>query len=98
MPSMTCTGKSALQVRRNTEQARRAAGYSIDFTAYDVPDHYVTGHKGGQWVAVVAAEMTGDSTYDVTTVLTEAMKQEMTSDASAWAAEINQTDEQADEH
>lgn len=87
----TCTGKSALQVRRNTEQALRTAGYSIDFTAYDVPDHYVTGHKGGQWVAVVAAEMTGDSTYDVTTVLTEAMKQEMTSDASAWAAEINQT-------
>ena len=81
----TCTGKSALQVRRNAE------GYSLDFSGYDVPEHYLTAHKGGQWVAVVASEMTGDSAYDVTTVLTEAMKQEMTSDASAWAAEISQT-------
>jgi outer membrane protein OmpA-like peptidoglycan-associated protein len=87
----TCAGKSALQVRRNAEQALRAAGYTLDFTGYDVPEHYVTAHKGPQWVAVVASEMTGDSAYNVTTVLTEAMKQEMTSDASAWAAEINQT-------
>jgi outer membrane protein OmpA-like peptidoglycan-associated protein len=87
----TCTGKSALQVRRNAEQALRAAGYVLDFTGYDVPEHYVTAHKGPQWVAVVASEMTGDSAYNVTTVLTEAMQQEMTSDASAWAAEINKT-------
>jgi outer membrane protein OmpA-like peptidoglycan-associated protein len=87
----TCTGKSALQVRRNAEGALKAVGYSLDFSGYDVPEHYVTAHKGGQWVAVVASEMTGDSAYDVTTVLTEAMKQEMTSDASAWAAEISQT-------
>ena len=87
----TCTGKSALQVRRNAEQALRAAGYGLDFSGYDVPEHYVTAHKGPQWVAVVASEMSGDSAYDVTTVLTEAMHQEMTSDASAWAAEINQT-------
>ncbi len=33
----TCTGKSALQVRRNSEQALRAAGYGLDFSAYDVP-------------------------------------------------------------
>ncbi len=87
----TCTGKSALQVRRNTEQALRTAGYALDFSGYDVPDHYVTAHRGAQWVAVVAAEMSGDSTYDVTTVLTQAMQQEMTSDASAWAAEISKT-------
>lgn len=87
----TCTGKSALQVRRNAEQALRSSGFTLDFTGYDVPDHYVTAHKGPQWVAVMAAEMTGDSSYDVTTVLTEAMQQEMTSDASAWAAEINKT-------
>jgi outer membrane protein OmpA-like peptidoglycan-associated protein len=86
-----CTGKSALQVRRNAEQALRAAGYALDFTGYDVPEHYVTAHKGAQWVAVVASEMTGDSEYNVITVLTEAMQQEMTSDASAWAAEINKT-------
>jgi outer membrane protein OmpA-like peptidoglycan-associated protein len=87
----TCAGKSALQVRRNAEQALRAAGFALDFTGYDVPDHYVTARKGPQWVAVVAAEMTDESDYDVTTVLTEAMKQEMTSDASAWAAEIGKT-------
>jgi len=87
----SCTGKSALQVRRNAEQALRGAGYSLDFTGYDVPEHYVTAHKGAQWVAVVASEMTGDSSYTVTTVLTEAMQQEMTSDAAAWAAEINKT-------
>ena len=86
----TCTGKSALQVRRNSEQALHAAGYTLDFSGYDVPEHYVTAHKGAQWVAVVASEMSGDSTYDVTTVLTQAMQQEMTSDASAWAAEIRQ--------
>jgi outer membrane protein OmpA-like peptidoglycan-associated protein len=87
----TCSGKSALQVRRNAEQALRAAGFSLDFTGYDLPVHYVTAHKGAQWVAVAASEMTGDSTYDVTTVLTEAMQQEMASDASAWAAEISKT-------
>jgi outer membrane protein OmpA-like peptidoglycan-associated protein len=86
-----CSGKSALQVRRNAEQALRAAGYALDFTGYDVPEHYVTAHKGAQWVAVVASELSGDSEYNVTTVLTEAMQQEMTSDASAWAAEINKT-------
>ena len=63
----------------------------LDFTGYDVPEHYVTAHKGPQWVAVVASEMTGDSSYNVTTVLTQAMQQEMTSDASAWAEEINKS-------
>jgi outer membrane protein OmpA-like peptidoglycan-associated protein len=87
----TCEGKSGLQVRRNAEQALKAAGFTLDFTGYDVPDHYVTAHKGPQWVAVMAAEMTDACSYDVTTVLTEAMKQEMTSDASAWAEEINKT-------
>jgi outer membrane protein OmpA-like peptidoglycan-associated protein len=87
----TCAGKSGLQVRRNAEQALRAAGYTLDFTGFDVPTHYVTAHKGAQWVAVAANEMTDESDYDMTTVLTEAMKQEMTSDASAWAAEIDKT-------
>ena len=87
----TCTGKSALQVSRNAEQALRSAGYTVDFTGYDVPEHYVTSHKGPQWVAVVASEMSGDSSYVLTTVLTQAMQQEMTSDASAWADEINKT-------
>jgi len=87
----TCAGKSGLQVRRNAEQALRAAGFQQDFTGYDVPLHYVTAHKGSQWVAVVASEMTDESSYFLTTVLTEAMQQEMTSDASAWAAEIGKT-------
>jgi len=86
-----CENKSALQVRRNAEQALKGAGYTIDFTDYDVPNHYVTAHKGAQWVAVEAGEMTGSSTYDMTSVLTGDMTQEMTSDADTWAAEINKS-------
>jgi len=87
----TCDNKSALQVSRNAEQALRGAGYTIDFTGYDVPNHYVTAHKGPQWVAVEAGEMTGSCAYNLTTVLTGEMTQEMTSDADAWAAEINKS-------
>jgi outer membrane protein OmpA-like peptidoglycan-associated protein len=86
-----CQGKSALQVRRNTEAALRSAGFTLDFTGYDTPTHYVTGHKGGTWVAVEASELTGDSQYVFTSVITEEMKQEMTSDAKTWADEINKS-------
>jgi OmpA-OmpF porin, OOP family len=85
-----CEGKSALQVRRNAEQALRAAGYGLDFTGYDVPLHYVTSHKGPQWLAVVASEMTGSSQYNVITVLAQEMTQEMSA-ADAWAAEIKKS-------
>jgi outer membrane protein OmpA-like peptidoglycan-associated protein len=86
-----CDGKSALQVRRNAEGALKGAGYAIDFTGYDVPTHFVTAHKGAQWVAVQANEMTDACSYDVTTVLTEEMKQEMASNADIWAGEIAKT-------
>jgi outer membrane protein OmpA-like peptidoglycan-associated protein len=86
-----CEGKSGLQVARNAEGALKGAGYAIDLTGYDVPTHYVTAHKGAQWVAVQANEMTDACTYDVTTVLTEEMKQEMTSNADIWADEIAKT-------
>src|SRR5450631_3104450 len=43
-----CTGKSALQVRRNAEQALRGVGFTLDFTGYDVPTHYATAPKGPQ--------------------------------------------------
>jgi len=82
-----CSGKSALQVRRNVEQALRTAGYTLDFTGYDVPDHYVTAHRGAQWIGVTAHEMTGECSYDFVAVLT----QEMTASAEAWTAEINKT-------
>jgi len=86
-----CQGKSALQVRRNTEGAWRSAGFALDFMGYDTPTYYVTAHKGGTWVAVEASELTGDSQYVFTSVITEEMKQEMTSDAKAWANEINKS-------
>ena len=86
-----CKAKTALQVRRNTEQALRAAGYTIDFSGYDVPIHYVTGHNGAQWLAVEASEQTGDSDYKMIGVLEQEMAQEMTADASAWAAEIDKS-------
>jgi len=86
-----CSGKSALQVRRNAEQALKTAGYTIDFTGYDVPEHYVTSHKGTQWVAVVANEMSGDSQYTITAIQTGEMKQEMTASADAMAGAIAKT-------
>jgi len=86
-----CSGKSALQVARNTENAWRSAGFTLDFTGTDVPTHYVTAHKGGTWVAVEASELTGDSQYVFTSVVAEEMKQEMTSEAKAWAEEINKS-------
>ena len=86
-----CSGKSALQVARNTENAWRTAKFTIDFTGYDVPTHYVTAHQGNTWVAVEASELTGDSQYVFTSVLLEEMKQEMASDAKAWAQEIDTT-------
>lgn len=89
--SYSCRGKSALQVRRNTEQALRAAGFKLDFTGYDVPIHYVTGHKAGLWIAVAASEMTGDSDYSFTSVQAGEMTQELTADAKAWAAEIGKS-------
>ena len=89
--SYFCKGKSALQVRRNVEQALRTAGYTVDFTGYDLPVHYVTGHKGAQWIGVEASELTGDSDYKFTAVLAQEMAQEMTADADAWAAEITKS-------
>lgn len=86
-----CSGKSALQVRRNVEQALRTAGYTLDFTGYDVPDHYVTAHRGAQWIGVTAHEMTGECSYDFVAVLAQEMNQEMTASAEAWTAEINKT-------
>ena len=83
-----CQGKSALQVRRNAEQALRGAAFDIDFTGYDVPTHYVTAHKGALWVAVEASELSGDSQYRFTSVATGELVQEMTTDADAWAKEI----------
>jgi outer membrane protein OmpA-like peptidoglycan-associated protein len=87
----SCRGKSALQVRRNAEQALRTAGFALDFTGYDLPVHYVTGHKGGLWIAVAASELTGDSDYGFTSVLAEEMTQELTAEAKAWAAEIDKS-------
>ena len=86
-----CSGKSALQVARNTENAWRTARFIIDFTGYDVPTHYVTAHQGNTWVAVEASELTGDSQFVFTSVLVEEMKQEMASDSKAWSQEINST-------
>ena len=84
-----CTGKSALQVSRNAEQALKGAGYTIDFTGYDLPDRYVTAHKGANWVGVVSHEMTDSCAYDVVGIVTGAMTQEMS--AAAWADEIGKT-------
>jgi OOP family OmpA-OmpF porin len=84
-----CENVSALQVRRNAEQALRGNGYHIDLSAYVGYDHYLTAHKGAQWVSIQSnSSYTG---YDLTTVLVQQMKQEMTSNADVWADQINKT-------
>ena len=67
--SYECRGKTAAQVKSNAEEVFRKAGYTIDFTGYDMPEHFVTGHKGAQWLAVVANESGDDSDYRVVSVL-----------------------------
>jgi outer membrane protein OmpA-like peptidoglycan-associated protein len=88
-----CNGVSGLQIGRNTEQALRSAGYHIDLTTAwpSGPDrkHYVTGHKGPQWISVEARD--SGSGYEFVSVLVQEMAQEMTSNADVWANEINKT-------
>jgi outer membrane protein OmpA-like peptidoglycan-associated protein len=83
---------SVLQVHRNAENALKAAGYGIVFSGHDENEwQQVTARKGGQWVGVMSRPSDDFVVYELTTLRTEAMKQEIQADATAMAAEINRT-------
>jgi outer membrane protein OmpA-like peptidoglycan-associated protein len=81
---------SFLQLQRNALNAFKAAGYAIVLNGKDGNDNpIVTARKGAQWVQVETGAWNDDSSYTLTAVKVEAMKQELAADAAAMAAEIN---------
>lgn len=86
-----CPGTiSSLQVIRNAEAALKKSGFKPVYSgkAY-AHDRIATSSKGGLWVEVGSSDAAGDTTaYTLTVLEVAGMEQEMVSDASAWAAEI----------
>jgi outer membrane protein OmpA-like peptidoglycan-associated protein len=85
---------SSLQIARNAESALQSAGYTLLVSGKitnDVGTHVpaVVARKGGQWLQVVTE--TGGRAYILSAVREADMKQEMTADATAMAAEIQKT-------
>ncbi len=85
---------SPLQIARNAEGALRTAGYTVVVSGKitnNVGSHVpaVVASKGGQWVQVVTD--TGGRAYIMSAVREAGMKQEVTADATAMAAEIQKT-------
>jgi OmpA-OmpF porin, OOP family len=83
------SGKSPLELGRNTENALKNAGFNILYT--DVyaggARFYMTAQKGLQWVRL---SVLSDS-YELTTVKQKQMEQVMTANADGWAQQINQS-------
>ena len=83
------SGKSPLELGRNTEAALKNAGFNILYT--DVyaggARFYMTAQKGGQWVNL---RVVSDS-YQLITVKEKQMEQVMTANADGWAQQINQS-------
>ena len=83
------SGKSPLELGRNTETALKNAGFNILYT--DVYSggarFYMTAQKGGQWVKLTVVS----DAYDLTTVKQKQMEQVMTANADGWAQQINQS-------
>jgi outer membrane protein OmpA-like peptidoglycan-associated protein len=79
---------SALEIERNAENAFKAAGFQILFTdRYFTTRFYVTAQNGPQFAYVAAV----NSGYELTTVKTKEMEQEMKAGAEGWIQQINQT-------
>jgi outer membrane protein OmpA-like peptidoglycan-associated protein len=83
------SGKSPLELGRNTEAALKNAGFNILYT-----DVYVggarfsmTAQKGGQWVKLYVVS----DAYELTAVKEKQMEQVMTANADGWAQQINQS-------
>jgi len=83
------SGKSPLELGRNTEGALKNAGFEILYT--DVYGNgarfYMTARKGAQWVKLSVVS----DAYELITVKQKQMEQVMTANADGWAREINQS-------
>lgn len=77
-------GMSELQVFRNMQAALRKGGFQIMFESS--PED-ISAHKGGTWIYI---ENRGEY-YNQTVITEKQMQQEVTSDASSLADEINKT-------
>ena len=84
-----CPAKySPLQIARNAENALKAAGFKVVVAARPADSIYVTQQNGPHWVSVRAEPFNDISTYEVTSVVTQAMAQDMEANAEAMAAQI----------
>jgi OmpA-OmpF porin, OOP family len=83
------SGKSPLELGRNTENALKNAGFNILYT--DVyaggARFYMTAQKGLQWVKLYVVS----DAYELTTIKEKQMEQVMTANADGWAQQINQS-------
>ena len=83
---------SFIQLQRNALNAFKAAGYTIVLNGRDGNDNpIVTARKGPQWVQVETTGWNDDTSYKLTAVKVEEMKQEIAADASAMAEAINRS-------
>jgi len=83
------SGKSPVELGRNTEAALKNAGFNILYT--DVytggARFWMTAQKGSQWVKLYVVS----DAYELTTVKQKQMEQVMTASADGWAQQINQS-------
>jgi outer membrane protein OmpA-like peptidoglycan-associated protein len=83
------SGKSPLELGRNTENALKNAGFNILYT--DVyaggARFYMTAQKGLQWVKLYVVS----DAYELTAIKEKQMEQVMTANADGWAQQINQS-------
>ncbi len=82
------SGKSPLELGRNTEVALKNANFNILFT--DVyaggARFYMTAQKGPQWVYLYVVS----DSYELWAVKEKQMEQVMTANAEGWAEQVNQ--------
>ncbi len=82
---------SSLQIARNAENALKAAGYTIVLSGKLGAEAATTGQKGGTWVHVHGQPWNEFSGYELTTVRTKGMAQELQATAEGLAAEIGKS-------
>src|ERR1035437_7882889 len=85
-----CTsGKSPLELGRNTETALKNAGFKILYTdVYAGGARFsMTAQKGSQWVKLYVVS----DAYELTSIKQKQMEQVMTANADGWAQQINQS-------
>ena len=83
------SGKSPLELGRNTETALKNAGFNILYTdVYSGGARFsMTAQKGSQWVKLYVVS----DAYELTAIKQKQMEQVMTANADGWAQQINQS-------